>query len=217
MTKKARLPINWFIIALIVFYYILGFVLYPHLPESVPSHWNTAGEVDGYMSKLTHVLFLPSLTLCIYLFMSFAPVIDPKPQNYRKFMGVFEKFRVFMVFFLGVLYISTLLFALGYPVSIGKVVRVTIGVMLIFVGNYFGKIRYNFTFGVKTPWTLANEEVWNKTHRVSGPLWVASGFVWILSVFLSEKMAFWISMGTLIAVSLFGTIYSYIIFRRTQS
>lgn len=213
---KIRLPISWLVIALILSFYILGFALYPYLPEKVPSHWDAAGQVNGYTSKTFQVIFFPSLILGIYVLMSFAPLIDPKPENYKKFIGVFQSFRIFMVCFMGVLYIATLLFAIGFPISIGKVVRIAIGIMLIFIGNYFGKIRHNFTFGIKTPWTLASEEVWNKTHRVSAPLWVVVGFIWILSIFLAERTAFWISMGALIIVSLYGTIYSYVLFRRTK-
>jgi len=216
MTQKIRLPINWMILVLIVFYFILGFVLYPYLPENIPSHWNIAGEVDRYASKLFHVTFIPSLTLGIYLFMSLAPLMDPKPENYKKFIGVFEKFRVFIVLFLGILHTSTLLFAMGYPVSVTKVLRVVLGAMLIFMGNYFGKVRHNFTFGIKNPWTLASEEVWNKTHRASGPLWIMAGIVWILSIFLADRIAFWVSMGALIVVSSYGMVYSYIVFRRIK-
>ena len=85
MDKIKRLPVSWFVIALILSLYILGYFLYPHLPEQVPSHWNMAGEVDGYSSRTFHVLFFPSMTLFLYIFMSFAPILDPKSENYKKF------------------------------------------------------------------------------------------------------------------------------------
>ncbi|MDD4570147.1 MAG: SdpI family protein [Tepidanaerobacteraceae bacterium] len=214
---KNRLPINWFIIALIISLYILGYLLYPYLPERVPSHWNISGQVDGYSSKTFHVLFFPSMTLALYVLMSFAPILDPRPENYKKFQGVYEGFRWVMVGFFIVLYVVTTLFALGFPLSIGKIVRFGIGVLLVFIGNYFGKIKHNYTFGIKTPWTLANEEVWNKTHRSSGPLWVAAGLIWILSIFIAEKPAFIVSMGVLIIVSFYGFIYSYILFQKLKN
>jgi len=215
--KIKRLPINWFMIALILLLYALGFFLYPHLPERVPSHWNMAGEVDGYSSKTFHVLFFPSLILFLYIVMSFAPVLDPRPESYKKFQNVYEGFRWLMVGFLILLYVATTLFALGYPLSIGKIVRFALGLLLVFIGNYFGKIKHNYTFGIKTPWTLASEEVWNKTHRTSGPLWVVAGFIWMLSVFIAEKLAFPIAMGSLIIVSIYGCVYSYILFQKLKS
>ena len=217
MRRKYRLPINRFIIAIIVVLYIFGFFIYPYLPERVPSHWNMAGEVDGYSSRIFHILFLPTLILLLYLLMSFAPILDPRPDSYKKFQNIFEGFRWLMVGFMVLLYIVTTLFALGYPLSIGKTMRFAIGLLLAFIGNYFGKIKHNYTFGIKTPWTLANEEVWNKTHWVSGPLWVITGLIWMLSIFIAEKLSFFICMSLLIIVSLYGIVYSYILFKKLQN
>jgi len=217
MDKIKKLPINWFVVALIMSLYVLGYFLYPYLPERVPSHWNMAGQVDGYSSRIFHVLFFPSMILFLYIFMAIAPILDPKPESYKRFQNVYEWFRYFMVGFLVLLYVATTLFALGYPLSIGKIVRFAIGLLLIFIGNYFGKIRHNYTFGIKTPWTLANEEVWNKTHRISGPFWVVTGLIWMLSVFIDEKLAFAIGMGSLMIVTIFGCIYSYVLFQKLKN
>jgi len=212
--KKRGFSINWYIIALILCLNVFSAVIYPSLPEMVPSHWNISGEVDGYIPKIAHVIGLPTLTLVVYLLMALAPFADPKPESYRKFSGVFEGFRIIMVFVLASLYVATSIVALGYNLPVGKIAMVIIGVMLVYTGNYFGKIRHNFTFGIKTPWTLANEEVWNKTHRVSGPLWVTAGIIWMISVVLPERAAFIIDLSVLLAVSLYGVVYSYILFKK---
>jgi uncharacterized membrane protein len=218
MSKHAfRLPINWPIVVLIIILYVAGFILYPYLPDNVPSHWNIYGQVDGYTSKTFHIIFFPSLILGLYLLMSFAPLIDPKPESYSKFKGVFGNFRLILVLVFTGMYVATTLTGLGIPVSVSKVVRFAIGIMLLFVGNYFGKIRHNYTFGIKTPWTLASEEVWNKTHRISGPLWVITGLVWILSIFIAEKPAFILDMAVLAIVSGFGILYSFILFNRLKN
>jgi uncharacterized membrane protein len=169
------------------------------------------------MSKTMHVFFMPTVVLGMYLLLSFAPVIDPKPESYEKFRYVYGTFRTIMVLIFSALYIATTLYALGVPVSIGKFTMLAIGLMFVFVGNYMGKIRHNYTFGIKTPWTLANEEVWNKTHRISGPLWVIAGFIWILGLFLEEKLGFFLSMGSIFAVTIFGFVYSYLLFKKMQT
>lgn len=214
--ERFRLPVDWWMAALILALYVLGFILYPKLPDMMPSHWNLEGEVDGYTAKTGHIIFFPTLILGLYLLMSFAPKIDPKAENYKKFQGVFRGFRILIVLVLTGIYVATLLYALGIPVSIGKVSIFTIGMMLIFVGNYFGKVRHNYTFGIKTPWTLANEEVWNRTHRVSGPLWVIAGLIWIFSIFLPEKPAFVIDMIALGIAGVYGFIYSYWLFNKLK-
>ncbi|KXG78836.1 Immunity protein SdpI [Fervidicola ferrireducens] len=215
--KRSTLPVNWLLLGLIASLYVMGFAVYPRLPDMVPSHWNVSGQVDGYMSKTMHVLFMPTVVLGMYLLLSFAPAIDPKPESYEKFRYVYGTFRTIMVLIFSALYIATTLYALGVPVSIGKFTMLAIGLMFVFVGNYMGKIRHNYTFGIKTPWTLANEEVWNKTHRISGPLWVIAGFIWILGLFLEEKLGFFLSMGSILAVTIFGFVYSYLLFKKMQT
>jgi len=202
------------LIVFIISLYIIGFLLYPYLPEKVPSHWNIKGEVDGFTNKFSHVVFMPTFTLGLFLLLTIVPRIDPKSENYKKFSGVYEGFKVVFVFFMGALYIITLFAGLGYAVPVGKIVRIAIGILLVYIGNYFGKVRHNYTFGIKTPWTLASEEVWNKTHRVSGPLWVISGLIWILSVFVSETAAFIVGLVIIFTITLFGFIYSYVIYRK---
>lgn len=215
--KRSALPVNWLLLGLIASLYIVGIAVYPRLPDMVPSHWNISGQVDGYMSKTAHIVFLPTMVLGIYLLLSIAPVIDPKPESYEKFRSVYEVFRIILVLIFSTLYIATTLYALGVHISIGKLMMLIMGLMFVFLGNYMGKIRHNYTFGIKTPWTLANEEVWNKTHRISGPLWVAAGFVWILSLFLKEEIGFFLGMGSIFAVTIFGFVYSYLLFRRIKN
>ncbi|HHW03206.1 MAG TPA: DUF1648 domain-containing protein [Thermoanaerobacterales bacterium] len=211
---KFRLPVSWIVIALILGLYILGFILYPSLPGMMPSHWNLSGRVDSYMPKTWYLIFFPTLILVLYLLMSFAPIIDPKAENYKKFSGVYQGFRALITLVMAGIYVATLLYALGIPISVAKVVIFALGIMLTFTGNYFGKVRYNYTFGIKTPWTLASEEVWNKTHRISGPLWVMAGLVWIFSIFLPDKTAFVVDMAALMAATLYGFVYSFMLYNK---
>ena len=118
---KFRLPINWFIIALILSLYIFGYFLYPYLPERVPSQWNISGQVDGYNSRTFHITFFPSMILGLYVLMSFAPVIDPRSENYKKFQGVYEAFRLVIVGFLLILLLLQP-FCIGVSLSISKIV-----------------------------------------------------------------------------------------------
>jgi uncharacterized membrane protein len=214
--KKKFLPINWLLIVFILALYIIGYLLYPLLPDMMPTHWNLKGEVDGYSSKTYYVLFFPSLILALYLLISFAPKFDPRPESYEKFTGVVAVFRTLMVLIFAVIYLAPMALVLGYTVSIAKLIRFSIGILLVFIGNYFGKIRHNYTFGIKTPWTLASEEVWNKTHRTSGPLWVIAGIIWIVSIAIPDKTAFIINMVVLGIATFYGFIYSYILFKKIK-
>lgn len=212
--NKHILPLNWSLIVFILAMYLIGLLMYPHLPDMMPTHWNIKGEVDGYSSKLFYIIFFPSMILGTYLLMTFAPKIDPRADSYKKFTGVVAGFRTLLVIIFSVIYLAPMAVALGYPVSVSKVVRLSIGIMLVFIGNYYGKVRHNYTFGIKTPWTLANEEVWNKTHRFSGPLWLGAGFVWIFSILIRDNVAFIIDMAALMGASILGVVYSYIVYKK---
>ncbi|KYO64322.1 SdpI family protein [Thermovenabulum gondwanense] len=215
MEKKGlKFNTDTLLLILILSLYVIGFLLYPYLPEKVPSHWNIRGEVDGYTGKFNHILFMPTFTLGLFLLLKVVPKIDPRAENYKKFTGVYEGFKVVFVLFMWGIYIITLLAGLGYSLPVGKLVSIGVGVLFIFIGNYFGKIKHNYTFGIKTPWTLASEEVWNKTHRVSGPLWVIAGFLWIVSIFVSETIGFIVGMVSIFSVAIFGFVYSYIIYKK---
>jgi len=162
------------------------------------------------------VLFFPSLILGLYLLMGLAPVIEPKKGSYEKFRNTFEFFRALITIFFSFLYLITTLYALGTKLSVGKMILFAMGLLWLFLGNSMGKIRHNFTFGIKTPWTLANEEVWNKTHRASGPLWVGMGIVWMSSTLLPERGGFILAMSTLVGIVIFGFGYSYFLFGRIK-
>lgn len=203
-----------FLLLLIIGLYILGAVFYPQLPDKVPSHWNIRGEIDGYMGKTAFVIFLPTMSLGLYLLLLFIPFIDPRAENYRKFLGVYNGFKILIILFMASIHIITLLISLGYPFSMDRFIRLFIGVMFIFLGNYMGKLRHNYTFGIKTPWTLASEEVWNKTHRVSGPLWMLVGVFWMVSIFLDETVAFILAMSFIFAAVLFSVVYSYLEYKK---
>lgn len=216
MKNKSLFRINWLAVGFILFLYVLGAILFSRLPELIPSHWNIRGEVDGYMPKTTYILFFPTLILGLYLLMTYLPNMDPRKDNYERFRGVFAGFRMVLICFLSVIYVVPLLVAMGVPISVDIIVRVGIGVLFAVIGNWFGKVRYNYTFGIKTPWTLANEEVWNKTHRVSGPIWVAAGILMVLLAFVPGTWSAGLSFAMLMAAALFSVGYSYYLFAKRR-
>ena len=160
---------------------LAGLILWDQLPEKIPTHWNAVGEIDGWSSKPFAVFGLPAIMLAFQWICVLGTAADPKKNAHPQ--------KVLQLVLWIVPLISSLMFALTYTVALGKSVRVEmimpifIGLVLTIVGNYLPKCKQNYTIGIKIPWTLNNEENWNKTHRFAGKLWVAGGVIILTTAF----------------------------------
>lgn len=180
----------------------------------VPIHWNAAGEIDGYASKTVGLLLVPLLTLFLGGLFAVIPRIDPRGDN---ILRSWEAYRIIwigmLVLMLGIQAI-TVLAAFGREINAGFLIPAGVGVLFVFLGNAMGKIRPNFMFGVRTPWTLASELSWNKTHRLAGWLFVALGLFMIAgSAFGQSETWVWVLLAGIgvLLVATFG--YSYWVWR----
>ncbi|MEG6522673.1 SdpI family protein [Desulfotomaculum sp. 1211_IL3151] len=214
METKRSVNFSWLTIIILLAYWAVCASFYPALPEQVPTHWNIRGEVDGYSHKSVAALIMPLLPLGIYLFMTFLPKIDPKKQNYRKFAPSYEKMRLATVGVIMVVSALPILSALGYHLNVEFIIKGAVSLLIIVMGNYMGKIKYNYLVGFRLPWTLANEDVWNQTHRFGGKLMVIGGCVSLLSVFLSGTLGFVIFMLGIFLPMVLTMVYSYLAFAK---
>ena len=188
--------------------------LYPSLPEQIPTHWNINGEVDDYTSKPWGVLLLPLSAIFVFVVMKLIPVISPKGFRMEKFADVLNIFMVTLVGFMSGVALLVLLEASGRDVHINEMIFAGVGLLFVIMGNYLGKVRKNFFLGIRTPWTLASDEVWSRTHRLGGRVFVLIGFVMFLNAFirLPER---WL-IGSIVIVALVPVIYSYILYRNIE-
>lgn len=195
---------------------IAAILWYDRLPESIAVHFGISGEPNGYQNKATFLWFAGLLTLGLPLFMKLTRYIDPKRENYEKFEGAFEAVRIALSLLMAGVVGFILAYNLGYQVNIQMFVLLTVGLLYVITGNYMGQFRFNYLIGIKTPWTLADPEVWRRTHRFAAPVWVVAGIVAVICAFLPGIIAVWI-FGTAIAVSvILPMVYSYVQFRRIR-
>lgn len=189
---------------------------YPHLPARVPSHWNAAGQVNGYTNALGGAFLMPAITLGSWLLFLIIPHVDPRKANYQQMSKVFWLIGFAAVLFLSILHLSILSNAIGlvHYNLVPVIAFAGLGVLLIINGNYMGKVKHNYMFGIRTPWTLANEEVWHKTHRTMGPVWVVGGVILLLVGFLPKPFTFPVLIADIIALSLGSMAYSYVVYQR---
>ena len=188
---------------------LVGLLLWDKLPEQLPYHWDIHGQVDGWAGKTQAVFFMPLLMLALHWICVFASTADPKHKQYH------PKSIQLVLWICPILnlVINTMVYAtaLGYGVDVELIMSLLIGVLFIFVGNLLPKMQQSYTMGIKLPWTLHNEENWNKTHRLGGKVWVIGGII-ILSTALWGN--FLVLMATTLLMVLIPVVYSYCLYRK---
>ena len=188
---------------------LAGVILWNQLPDPMPSHWNAAGEVDGWSSKPFAVFGLPLILLAAQWLCMLGTAADPKKNNHP------EKIMHLVLWIIPVL--SVVMHTFTYAAAMGKevpmetVMPVLVGVIFTIIGNYMPKCKQNYTIGIKIPWTLDNEENWNKTHRFAGFLWTACGILIMLTCFIG---GFWVFLPITFLMVLAPIIYSYILHKK---
>ena len=190
---------------------------YPRLPNPVPTHWNAAGGINGYMPKPWGVFIMPLTMAGIWLVLAVLPRISPRGFGLRSFEAVYGLIQIIFVAVLLLITIVALVAAQGRHVAINIILPALLGVLLAVLGNYMGKVRKNFFIGIRTPWTLASDEVWARTHRLAGWLFVAAGLAIILAAVLTPAADSPAIIIAIIAVAvLVPVIGSYLIYRRVE-
>ncbi|HEX3032521.1 MAG TPA: SdpI family protein [Bacillota bacterium] len=214
-SKKLDL-INLIAGAIVLFSAGLSLWFYPRLPARVPSHWDAAGQVNGYTTPLLASLIWPGMLLAIFLLTWLLPKIDPKRANYRLMGKTYRVVRLYIMVCLAMVQFGSFQAAIGSGINMPGTVGLAVGLLLVVIGNYLGKVKHNYTFGLKTPWTLANEDVWYKTHRAMGPLWVICGLMVAGSGFVPAALRIPLFIVALGAMAGIPFVYSYWLYRRLE-
>ena len=214
MKSRRNIALLW---AFSVVPVIILMVVYQKLPERVPVNFGFDGTVNAYGDRAT-LWMMAGLGPLMALLFQFLPRIDPKRQNYAKFQRYYDQFAIFMELFLlavfGLVVTETLR---PGTVSIGRAVTALISIMLVLLGNMMGKIKHNYFFGIRTPWTLADPDVWTRTHSLGGKLWFALGVVLLpCSLLLPERGFFAVLLAGLLGSTVLVVVLSYLWYRQKQ-
>lgn len=196
--------------AVILLPMLIGLALWNRLPEQMPTHFGFNGTADGYSSRLFAIVGLPMFILAMQLIGAFVLRADPKKQNIsEKLVQLTLWICPAVSLFVGVsMYAS----ALGYVLNINRFVSVFVGLLFVVMGNYLPKCRPNYTMGIRIPWTLADEENWNHTHRFAGYVWIVVGLVVLASAFFGGLNN--VLTVLLIAAAVSPAVYSYLYAKR---
>lgn len=204
---------KWIPLVIIAVAFAASAAVYRNLPERIPTHWNLSGEVDGWMGRTWGAFLMPLILVAQLGLFYVLPRIDPRAANYTKFKGTYDILIItLMIFMLGI-HLLILATALGAGIPITRILPAGMGIVFIVLGNLMPRMRPNWFVGIKTPWTLSSDRVWERTHRFSGRMFVVVGALVALSALLPPALANPVLLYApwVLAVAVLG--YSYIIWR----
>jgi immunity protein, SdpI family len=207
--KITQILITSFILAS----FLLGAYLYPQMPERMASHWDASGSVNGYMPKLWGLFLMPIISTILFLAFLVIPKIDPLKENIAKFRSYFDWFILLLFGFLFYLYLLTIAWNLGYRFNMIQLMAPAIGLLIYYVGVLTENAKQNWFIGVRTPWTLSSERVWNKTNRQAGKLFKAAGVIAVLGA-VFPQYAIALILVPVILAAIYPLVYSYLEYQR---
>ena len=173
---------QWISLGLCLVALAVSVALYGQLPERIATHFDIAGQPDGWSSRMSGATMLPLVMVITWLALWGLPRISPTGWRVEPFHDVWNRVQVAILAFLFLLHAGILGQALGWwGAYMDRLVIGGVGLLLVTLGNYLGKTTRNFFLGIRTPWTLASDEVWRRTHRLGGWLLVLAGLVFVYS------------------------------------
>ena len=201
-----RLELVMFGLALLSFMVSLYF--YPLMPEEIAIHWNVQGQADGYTSKFPGLFILPSLLVGIILLFIAIPKIDPLKENIEKFRRYYDGFVTLFSAFMVFIHLYVIFWNIGIRVSPNIILPLGFGLLFFYCGVLCENAKRNWFIGIRTPWTLSSEKVWERTHKLGGKLFKACGLISIAGLLLPSHAAYFILIPVLSTVS-FLIVFSY--------
>ena len=207
-----RDPMNILALAIIALQILIAIIAFPFLPAVVPTHWNAAGQVNGHASKWVNTLLFPLLSVGIYLLIRFVAAASPRLGS-RSSSAANTQVRtvvlVAVLLFELIVQLCVTAISLGMRLDITFTLNLAMAVLFIVIGNFMGKMRRNFWMGIRTPWTLTSEVVWERTHRLGGWLFVAVGLIGIPCSFV-PALRIWAIVALTVLVAIVLCVYSYV-------
>lgn len=190
---------------------IIGALFYNQLPDQLPVHYNVQGIADEYYHKAGALFGIPSAMVGMQLFLIFFTLADPKNKKNTPQMFLLTIWIVpIMSFFVTGI---TILYGFNIRLDVAKIITGLVGVMFILIGNYMPKCKQSYTIGIKTPWTLSDQDIWFKTHRLAGFLWLICGILVLILNFVGLSVMLF---GIFLITALVPPIYSYILYRKKE-
>ena len=206
-TRTLIVSAVFFLIAVIVAVW-----LYPQLPTQMPTHWDLQGHVNGTMPRFWGAAFPALMILALGILTPLLPWISPRRFEITPFAHIYGIVMLAIQGVMLVVGVAVLLSGAGYALPMPTIAMLSVGALLMVLGNYMGKLRKNFFIGIRTPWTLASDAVWERTHRLGGWLFMLAGLVTMVGVLIGAPA--WLMLTEIVVAALIPCVYSFRVYRR---
>jgi len=214
--RRSYSPATLFAILIMAAQVLISIGTYPFLPDTVASHFDAAGHVNGTSPKWVIAVLFPAISIGIYVLVRVLVAAGPRLGYQTARRANQEVVNIILV---GVLLLELIVqltivgLALGMQIDITFVISLAISVLFMFIGNFMGRLRRNFWAGIRTPWTLASDVVWERTHRLGGWLFVIGGFLGVIMSFIPPLRP-WGLIGIIVLIVVVLFVYSYVVYSR---
>lgn len=206
---------DWLIISIILIPFLFVAYFWNDFPEKIATHFDMEGVPNDYSSKVTGLILFPGINILFYFLIAILPLIDPSKKNYVLFQDKFKNIRVILHSLMAFITMITVFYSLGYHFSLPYVIYYGLLTFYLLMGNYMGNVRHNYFIGVRTPWTLANEVVWTKTHRLTAKLWVGGALITMAILpFLPKNITGIVFMVFIGVTAVIPIVYSFIEYKK---
>lgn len=196
--------------------FIISFYFYPQLPEKMASHWNVKGETDVYIPKFWGVFGMPFFLVGLTFLFITIPKIDPLKANIEKFSKYYNGFIVLFLFFMLFIHLQIILWNVGIKMNPNLILPIGIGLLFFYMGILCENAKRNWFIGIRTPWTLSSEVVWNRTHKIGGRLFKITGIFAFLGILFKNYTLFFILIPPILA-SFYLIVYSYLQYKKCKN
>jgi uncharacterized membrane protein len=204
-----------FTILIIAISFLLGIYLYPQMPSQMASHWSASGKVDDYLPKFWALFLMPLVLAFLFLMYILIPKVDPLKENIEKFRKYFDVFFVILAALLFYLYLLTIFWNLGKRFNMAHFLIPAFALLFYYCGVLVEKAKRNWFIGIRTPWTLSSEVVWEKTHKLGGNLFKGAGIIALFGLFFGE-LALWLVVIPVVAAAFYAIAYSYFQYQKEE-
>jgi uncharacterized membrane protein len=200
-------------VAVILATFAAAALLYPSMPATMVTHWGLFGEPNGSMSRFWGLTIIPLLMALVVGLFEVLPAIDPLRENYKAFRGRYDQFVLVMALFLAFIFVVVALWNLGAPVDIMSALSLGIAILFYFSALLISETRRNYFVGIRTPWTLASDEVWEKTHKYAGKVFKAASVLVLIGAAV-PKFAIIFLIVPLAGATAWVTLHSYLEYKK---
>ena len=196
------------IVGIALLSFAIGVYYFPQMPEQMASHWDAKGRVDDYLSKSWGLFLMPVTLVGLALLFMAIPRIDPLRENIAKFRRYYDGFVILFMIFMIFVDFQTILWNVGIKISPNTFLPIATGLLFIGAGILCENTKRNWFIGIRTPWTLSSEQVWDKTHKIGGKLFKIAGVTAMVGILFQSYAVFFVLIPAIL-VAAYTIVYSY--------